>query len=211
MTFNRPKWHQEYRQKNKEQLNEYDRNWKKEHPNYHHEWYLKNKEKILQKNKQWKEENHLKYRKQQSQYFKKPEIIKRHNEYYKKARKKNPDQYRAYQNKFYQNNKESEYLRHKEYRLNNKNREKVYNINYRARKANAEGSHTAQEWLDLLNKTNGICPTCKQDVGIEKLTQDHIIPLSKNGSNYISNIRPLCKPCNSSKHNSLNWSGFNGS
>ena len=42
-----------------------------------------------------------------------------------------------------------------------------------------------------------VCGECKP------LTKDHIIPLSKGGSNYITNIQPLCRNCNSKKNNKI--------
>lgn len=69
-----------------------------------------------------------------------------------------------------------------------------------ARKRDAEGSHTLSEWNDLKLKFNHKCAICKED---KKLTKDHIIPVSKGGSDYIINIQPLCRNCNSKKHNRI--------
>lgn len=69
-----------------------------------------------------------------------------------------------------------------------------------AREKGAIGNHTLKEWQELKQKYNNKCAIC----GLEKpLTKDHIIPLSKGGTNYISNIQPLCRNCNSKKHNKI--------
>lgn len=70
--------------------------------------------------------------------------------------------------------------------------------NYRARKFNAEGEFSRQEWADLCVKYNHRCAYCGNKT---KLTADHIIPLSRGGSNFITNIRPACRSCNSKKGN----------
>lgn len=70
---------------------------------------------------------------------------------------------------------------------------------YKARKKKAEGIHTLKEWATVKQKYNFTCVWCKKSEPEIKLTEDHIIPLSKGGSNYIENIQPLCGLCNSKK------------
>ena len=67
-----------------------------------------------------------------------------------------------------------------------------------AREANAEGSHTTEEWEKVLTEANGECLVCRT---VENMTRDHIIPLSRGGTDYIENIQPLCASCNASKGN----------
>lgn len=68
-----------------------------------------------------------------------------------------------------------------------------------ARKAGAKGSHTMAEWIKLKELYDNTCPACKQAEPTIKLTEDHVVPLSRGGSDYIENIQPLCGSCNSRK------------
>lgn len=73
----------------------------------------------------------------------------------------------------------------------------VYELVRRARKRGAGGSFTAEEWHALCALYGYRCLSCKA-VGV-RLTADHVIPVSLGGTSDISNIQPLCGPCNSRK------------
>lgn len=60
--------------------------------------------------------------------------------------------------------------------------------------------HTFGEWENLKAQYGYKCACCGKSEPNIKLTEDHIIPLSKGGSDLIENIQPLCLPCNLKKH-----------
>lgn len=64
------------------------------------------------------------------------------------------------------------------------------------RRAATLGHHTPAEWEALLDQHGHRCAHCGTT---ERLTRDHIIPLSKGGSDLIENIQPLCHRCNARK------------
>lgn len=83
--------------------------------------------------------------------------------------------------------------------LNNRELCRFYARKRSAMRKGAVGSHTLKEWNDLKELYGFMCLCCKQTEPEIKLTEDHIIPLSRGGTNYIDNIQPLCQPCNMRK------------
>lgn len=72
-----------------------------------------------------------------------------------------------------------------------------FDYSYRSRVPWAEGdSFTATEWRALCKEYGNRCLRCGYNL---PLTADHVIPVSRGGSNTIDNIQPLCQPCNSLK------------
>ena len=76
----------------------------------------------------------------------------------------------------------------------------------RARLLAAEGSFSTAEWLAVL-AGHPVCPGCArrwEEIPLpvhmkSVVTRDHIVAVSKGGSNGIENIQPLCYSCNSKK------------
>lgn len=70
-----------------------------------------------------------------------------------------------------------------------------------ARIKTAAGTFTFDDWERIKKDANYRCVICLS--GTEKLTVDHIVPLSLGGTNYPSNIQPLCHRCNARKGNRI--------
>jgi len=70
------------------------------------------------------------------------------------------------------------------------------------RVAIAGGAHTESQWRELLRRFGNRCVCCgipAKKTKLGKLTKDHVVPILLKGSDSISNIQPLCLPCNSHK------------
>lgn len=73
----------------------------------------------------------------------------------------------------------------------------------RARLRDAPGTFSLNDWELLKESFNYTCVRCKKTEPEIKLTVDHIVALSRGGSNHLDNIQPLCQRCNAQKRNTL--------
>ena len=87
--------------------------------------------------------------------------------------------------------------RAKDYKKKNADKVRAYEAKRRALKVAASGAYTTAEWFALSEHFGNRCLSCGTQS--RPLTADHVIPLSKGGSNTIENIQPLCGPCNARK------------
>lgn len=151
----------------------------------------------------------------------------KHNEDSKRWAKLNPDKVRNNLKRWKINNPDKAKIQTKKYRENHKEQIRLYRFNnkekysiyykeyylinnekfveYRNKRRTWEslsGYFTAQEWVDLCNKYDNKCLACgikSKYTKQNKLSPDHVIPLSRGGSNIIDNIQPLCWNCNKLK------------
>jgi len=87
----------------------------------------------------------------------------------------------------------------KRWRTKNRTKTNFMNRERSYLKRGAVGSHTFEEWEKLKELYGYACLSCKQNEPEVKLTEDHIVPITKGGSDYIENIQPLCINCNCKK------------
>lgn len=124
---------------------------------------------------------------------------------YKRA---NPEITRRHALEFYYRNKASlEFMEKRRASLRNhyRNNKGEYLHKWRKRdiiKRGADGNHTTQDIEQLYDRQGGLCAYC----GVElkhKYEVDHVIPLSRGGSNNKSNLALACQYCNRSKGSKL--------
>lgn len=144
--------------------------------------------------KQWYEANR---EHKQEYYIENKERIK---ETQKRYVLNNREKFDEYQRRYRRQNRDKMKARQRVYYSKNPNANRRYKALRRARERSAEGTYSEAEANVLLSMYN-TCPACGEGFTEDaKPTLDHIVPITRNGTNYITNLMPLCKRCNSSKN-----------
>jgi 5-methylcytosine-specific restriction endonuclease McrA len=185
-------------------------------------FYQENRERLRAEQNKWYADNAEKIRavrKSRRVYKQKPEgyipFCDRRKEYNARYNREKRDQITAQKRNYRNNNRDRVRQRETAYRLANIEKKRLYRKKWqkenpdkirehghlrRIRKYNGGGKFTAKEWQDLKAFYGYKCLRCGKSESEVMITPDHVIPISKGGSNFISNIQPLCLPCNLSKH-----------
>jgi len=163
--------------------------------------------------KEWSKKNYAREQKRWRDWYKKNRRAK--TQYAKKYRelnpekvaaatkdwaKRNPDKMRAIDRRKYEKHKSKMLQNMRVWRSKNPDKVAVIKERRRARESGAAGDFTAEAWIQLKQRARYQCLCCRKK---KKLTIDHVVPLSKGGTNDISNIQPLCRSCNSKKRTRL--------
>jgi 5-methylcytosine-specific restriction endonuclease McrA len=167
------------------------------------------------KSSEWREANQERARKSIREW--RAANKERENENARSWRKANKDKIAGYTKKrasaqkesaakWYQKNRSAMIERSRVWKKENRARARLLSRTSenrrRARKMQADGAHTAEDVQEQYERQKGRCYWCGKRVG-KNYHVDHIVPLSRGGSNWPENIVLACPSCNISKSNKL--------
>ena len=89
--------------------------------------------------------------------------------------------------------------------LENRQNRRASSANGRARLRHITGTHTGQQLREQYERQKHKCYYCGEKVAWDECHIDHVIPISRGGSNDISNLVITCSVCNLEKHNKFPW------
>lgn len=160
------------------------------------EWYNSGacKECGRRNSRKWKENNQDKIREYSYQYY--HENKEALNKKVRVWRRDNPEKVRRQKRRWRRANPKKAARSVENWVKSNPGKSAAIKRRYRAKRAEADGDFSPAEFKALCEQYNNRCLSCGKK---RKLTADHVLPLSMGGSNDISNIQPLCQPCNSGK------------
>lgn len=105
----------------------------------------------------------------------------------------------AYRAELYLRQAEEMRQRTRDWRKNNPDKAREQWRNRKAAKRHAEGKHSADDVKMLATWQRHKCAWCAARIK-SGFHVDHIVPISKGGTNWPRNLQLLCAPCNQRKH-----------
>lgn len=96
----------------------------------------------------------------------------------------------------------SEWTTHSKY-CSRRCQRRVSRRNRRGREYGATGSFTWDGFVRLAIAVGNVCAYCGTDNDGQPFEPDHVLPLSRNGHNGLTNILPACRSCNGDKRDLL--------
>jgi len=153
--------------------------------------------KCRQKNKEYDENRKKSKKKWRKEYMKTDEYKENRKAQSKRHYLKHKDKVLNKNKVFALNNKNdlSEYI--SSWRKNNKDKIREYAHRRRMKTKNNGRDDLTSGQIQKLFDNHPYCEYCDSKEG---LCLDHIIPISRDGENTLSNVTVACKICNSSKH-----------
>jgi 5-methylcytosine-specific restriction endonuclease McrA len=111
---------------------------------------------------------------------------------------KNPSYKSTYNQQYYQEHKTQFRIAGERWRLAHLDTHQNRGRRYHARKKRVAISDlTTKQWQMIKESYGFRCVYCGNKP--VRLTQDHVVPISKGGNHTASNVVPACRPCNSKK------------
>jgi 5-methylcytosine-specific restriction endonuclease McrA len=181
---------------NRERMREYGKKRKAERAAYNNAYRQANREKLLASNKAWRKANAEVIK--AARRAKYPTIRDQAIAYQISYRETHREYINARGRRWYRNNVAHvrEYGRY--WRKKNPDKFMAHIKQRRALKCGArEGGLTAEQWRRIKEAYGHRCVYCCKP--FQRLTQDHVIPLSKGGSHTKDNVVPACTRCNCKK------------
>lgn len=181
-----------YFQRNKDRMRTKNKEWTALNPDkvygYTNKWRKANKEQYETKLEAWRKANPDKNRAYAAKSREKPERRIR-------AREKSKQ--------WYKENKERALTTAREWARKNPHRVRVYKHKRRTLLRAAEGFFTAQDLAAIKERQRHRCAVCKAKLPSNGrvIHLDHIVALTKGGTNWPRNLQFLCISCNSRKNN----------
>jgi 5-methylcytosine-specific restriction endonuclease McrA len=149
------------------------------------------------RNKKYRAKNRDKFRRLDAVYYKKR--IDKKKQYNAKWNSANKERHRLTTLGWRAKNKEKLRSTKKMWNRANPERIRVYNRNSKVKRRSAIGKHTLCDIRKIIVAQKHRCAYCAISLKKTERHVDHIVPISKGGSNNKQNLQILCVPCNLAK------------